>query len=55
MSQGSSFMGQYRGNFDVPKVKTMQENQVREMHQWAGQNLTGVKNVSKLYFLRNEC
>jgi len=44
MSQGSSFMGQYRGNFDVPKVKFMEENQVREMHHWAGQNLNGVKN-----------
>lgn len=44
ISEGSAFMGQYKSNFNVPKVRTLQENQVREMHEWAGQNLKGVKN-----------
>lgn len=45
ISAGTSFVGQYKGNFDVPKVQTLQENQVREMHQWAGENLGGIKKV----------
>ena len=45
MAQGSSFVGQYKGNFSVPKVKTLEENQVREMHQWAGDSLGGIKKV----------
>ncbi|KAF6037915.1 hypothetical protein EB796_003764 [Bugula neritina] len=43
IANGSSFVGQYKGNFGIPKVQTLQENQVREMHQWAGDNLGSIK------------
>jgi len=51
IANGSSFVGQYKGNFGIPKVQTLQENQVREMHQWAGDNLGSIKRVSVFQFM----